>query len=183
MRQCCVILAISLAVGGCAGRADMRSVASQSSAILNTAQLQATKYAEAQTRYEAGARANIASFAKMTAIGNQQLKAAQVTWIDSTMKSQYSALQPLSTADYQKMVDEATAAPITPTTITIDTGKVQQAVAKLNELAREPTLESQMAFLTQFVSSIVSAYQDAKKKAADLANSAANQMKEAAPVQ
>jgi hypothetical protein len=183
MKTLCVLLVISVGVAGCSGRSDMRSVASQSSAILNNAQIQATRYAEAQTRYEAGAHANMASYSKMTAIGNQALKDGQSAWIDSAMESKYSKLKPQSTSDYQKMVDDATAAPITPAAVTIDTSKVRQAVAKLNELAKEQNLESQLAFVTQFASSLVAAYQDAQKKAAEMATDATNKMKETSPTQ
>jgi hypothetical protein len=183
MKQLYILAAILVSVAGCSGRSDMRSVASQSSAILNNAQVQATKYAEAQTRYEAAVQANMASFSKMTAIGNQGLKDAQTAWIDQAMKSKYDGARPLAVSDYQKMVDDATAAPIAPTVITIDTSKVRQAVAKLNELAKEQTLESQLAFVIQFATAVVNAYQDAEKKAADMASKAATQVKEAGPTQ
>lgn len=178
-----VPIVAAVMLNGCAGRSDMRSVASQSSAILNAAQINATKYAEAQTRYEVGAQANIASFNKMSAIGNQAQKAAQATWIDSSMRGLFGELTPRAVADYQKVVDEATAAPIAPTAITIDTSKVRQAVSKLNELAKEQTLESQVAFLANFAATVAGAYQDAQKKAAEMANGAADGMKKAAPVQ
>lgn len=183
MKRLYVLLAVMLALGGCAGRSDMRSVASQSSAILNAAQIQASSYADAQTRYEAGAQANIASFSKMTTIRNQEMKSAQVTWIDSSMKGIYSDLAPKAQADYSKVIDDATAAPIAPTTVTIDTSKVRSAVAKLNEFAKEHDLESQIAFLVDFGSSVAEAFKEAQKKAADMANGAANQMNAAAPIQ
>ena len=103
-----------LVLAGCAGRSDMRAVASQSSAILNQAQIEATRYAEAQTRYEATAQANIASYAKMTAIGTQEAEAGQTTWVDSAMSGLYNGVKPRSLADYQRIVDDATAAPLAP---------------------------------------------------------------------
>jgi hypothetical protein len=172
-----------LLLGGCAGRSEMRAVASQSSAILNQSQIEAARYADAQTRYEATAQATIASFSMMTAIGDQEADSVQTTWIDSSMRSIYGDLRPRSLADYQKIVDDATAAPVAAPTITIDTSKVRQAVARLNELAKEQTLESQLAFLTTFAKTVSAAYQDAQKKAADQANKAADDMKAAAPVQ
>ena len=176
------LLAVLL-LGGCAGRSEMRAVASQSSAILNQSQIEAARYADAQTRYEATAQATIASFSRMTAIGNQSADSVQTTWVDSTMRSIYSDLRPRSLTDYQKMVDDATAAPIAAPTITIDTSKVRQAVAKLNELAKEETLESQLAFLTTFAKTVAAAYEDAQKKAADQAKKAAGDMETIAPVQ
>jgi hypothetical protein len=175
------LLAVLL-LGGCAGRSELRAVASQSSAILNQSQIEAARYADAQTRYEATAQANIASFSTMTAIGNQEADSVQTSWIDSSMRSIYSDLKPRSLTDYRKTVDDATAAPIAAPTIAIDTSKVRQAVAKLNELAKEQTLESQVAFLTTFAKT-AAAYQDAQKKAANQANKAADDIKAAAPVQ
>lgn len=172
-----------LVLSGCAGRSDMRAVASQSSAIMNQAQIEATRYAEAQTRYEAIGQANIASFSKMTAIGNQEAEAVQTTWVDSSMSSLYSGVKPRSLADYQKVIDDATAAPLAPTAITIDTSKVRSVVAQLNELAKEENLESRVAFLTMFAKTVSAAYQDAQKKAAAQANEAANDMKTSSPVQ
>jgi hypothetical protein len=177
------VLGAAMILAGCAGRSEMRSVASQSSAILNAAQINATKYAEAQTRYEAGAQASIAAFNKMTAIGNQEQEAVQGTWIDSTMRGLYGELGARTVDDYEEIVNDATAAPVAPTVITIDTTKVRQAVAKLNELAKEETLQSQVAFLANFAQTVASAYQDAQKKAADMANGAAGEMKKAAPIQ
>jgi hypothetical protein len=176
------LLAILL-LGGCAGQSEMRAVASLSSAILNQSQIEATRYADAQTRYEATAQANIASFSKMTAIGNQEADSVQTSWVDSSMRSIYSDLKPRSLTDYQKTVDDATAAPIAAPTITIDISKVRQAVAKLNELAKEETLESQLAFLTTFAKTVAAAYQDAQKKAANQANKVADDMKATAPLQ
>ena len=176
------LLAVLL-LSGCAGRSEMRAVASLSSAILNQSQIEAARYADAQTRYEATAQAIITSFSMMTAIGNQEADSVQTTWIDSSMRSTYSDLKPRSLTDYQKIVDEATAVPIAAPTITIDTSKVRQAVAKLNELAKEETLESQLAFLTTFAKTVAAAYQDAQKKAADQASKAADDMKATAPAQ
>jgi hypothetical protein len=166
---------------GCAGRSEMRAVASQSSAILNQTQTEAARYADAQTRYEASAQANIASFNKMTTIGNQEADSG--TWIDSSMSGLYNGVRPRSLADYQKIIDDATAAPTAPNVITIDTSKVRAAVAQMNELAKEETLESRLAFLTMFAKAVASAYQDAQKKAADQANSASDSMKSVSPVQ
>lgn len=172
-----------LLIGGCAGRSQMRAVASQSSAILHQSQIEAAGYADAQTRYEATAQANIASFSRMTSIGNQAADSVQTAWIDFSMRSIYSDLKPRSLTDYQKTVDDATAAPIAPPTITIDTGKVRQAVAKLNELAKEETLESQLVFIVTFGKTVAGAYQDAQKKAAEQADKAADEMKASAPAQ
>ncbi len=177
------LLTILLLLGGCAGRSEMRAVASLSSAILNQSQIEAAHYADAQTRYEATAQAIITSFSTMTAIGNQEADSVQTSWIDSSMRGIYSDLKPRSLTDYQKIVDEATAVPIAAPTITIDTSKVRQAVAKLNELAKEETLESQLAFLTTFAKTVAAAYQDAQKKAADQASKAADDIKATAPVQ
>jgi hypothetical protein len=163
---------------GCAGRTEMRAVASQSSAILNQSQIEASRYAEAQTRYEATAQANIASFSKMTTIGNQQ--ADSLTWVDSATRGLNVNAKSLS--DYQKIVDDATAAPVAPATVTIDTSTVRQAVAKLNELSKKESLDSQIAFLTSFAQTAAAAYQDAQKKAADQATKAASDMKTVSPV-
>jgi hypothetical protein len=173
------LLVAAVALPGCAGRSEMRAVASQSGAILNQSQIEASRYAEAQTRYEATAQANIASFSKMTAIGNQQ--ADSLTWVDSSTRG--LDVNASSLSDYQKIVDEATAAPVAPATITIDTSTVRQAVAKLNELSKEESLDSQIAFLTNFAKTVAAAYQDAQKKAAEQATKAATDMKSVSPVQ
>src|SRR5262249_5877992 len=94
------LLAVLL-LSGCAGRSEMRAVASLSSAILNQSQIEAAGYADAQTRYEATAQANIASFSTMTAIGNQQANSVQASWVDSSMRSIHSDLKPRSLSDYQ----------------------------------------------------------------------------------
>ena len=93
-----------LVLGGCAGRSEMRAVASLSSAILNQSQIEAAGYADAQTRYEATAQAIITSFSMMTAIGNQEADSVQTSWVDSSMRSIYSDLKPRSLADIQKIV-------------------------------------------------------------------------------
>jgi hypothetical protein len=113
----------------------------------------------------------------MTAIGNQEAEAVQSTWVDSQMRGLYGDVKPRSLIDYQKVVDDAMAVPIAPTVITIDTSKVRAAVAQLNELAKEETLESRVAFLTMFAKTVAAAYQDAQKKAADQAKAAADGMK------
>jgi len=173
------LLLLGALPAGCAGRSEMRAVASQSSAILNQSQIEASRYAEAQTRYEAIAQANIASYSKMTTIGNQQADA--LTWVDPSMRS--LNVNPRSLSEYQKIVDDATAAPAAPPSITIDTSTVRQAVAKLNELSKEESLDSQIAFLTNFAKTVAAAYQDAQKKAAAQATTAANDMQSASPLQ
>lgn len=183
MTRLWLCLLAALLLGGCAGRSEMRAVASLSSAMLNQSQMEAAGYADAQTRYEATAQANIASFSKMTAIGNQQADSVQTSWVDSSMRTIYSDLKPRSLTDYQKAIDDATAAPVAAPTVRIDTSKVRQAVGKLNELAKEETLESQLAFLTTFAKTVAAAYQDAQKKAADQASKAADNIKASAPVQ
>jgi hypothetical protein len=172
------LLVTTAILAGCAGRSEMRAVASQSGAILNQSQIEASRYAEAQTRYEATAQANIASFSKMTAIGNQQ--ADSLTWVDSATRSLNVNAKSLS--DYQKIVDDATAAPTAPATVTIDTSTVRQAVAKLNELSKKESLDSQIDFLANFAKTAAAAYQDAQKKAAEQATKAASDMKSVSPV-
>jgi hypothetical protein len=172
------LLLIAVTLSACAGRSEMRAVASQSGAILNQSQIEASRYAEAQTRYEATAQANIASFSKMTTIGNQQ--ADSLTWVDSAPRRLNVDAKSLS--DYQRIVDDATAAPVAPATVTIDTSKVRQAVAKLNELSKKESLDSQIDFLANFAKTAAAAYQDAQKKAAEQATKAASDMKSVSPV-
>lgn len=172
MRLMLVMLGLAVVMAGCAGRDDMRSTASQSGAILNQAQRDAAAYGQAQTELDETIVANIASFNAMAAEGNEAMKSDQTIWVDSTMKGHFDSLKPLEPAAYLRSLDLAATPPEVVTPTVIDTSKVRLAVAKLNELAKERDLESQLAFIVQFAMGVKDAYDQAQQKAAGIATTA-----------
>ena len=172
MRCALLTLGLVTALAGCAGRPEMRSTASQSGAILNQAQSDAADYATAQTELDETIVANIASFNAMAAEGAQALKADQTVWIDQTMKGYFDSLKPADPGSYLKALDDASAAPEQAKPTTVDTSKVRLAVGNLNELAKEQDLQSQLSFLVQFALGVQDAFQQAQKKAKEVAGQA-----------
>lgn len=172
MRYIPIILGLAILTAGCAGRDDMRSTASQSGAILNQAQRDAAAYAQAQTDLDETIVANIASFNAMAAEGAESIKADQTVWVDQTMKGYFDSVKSAEPAAYLKALDQATTPPEQVTPTVIDTSKVRLAVAKLNELAKEQDLESQLSFIIQFALGVKDAYEQAEQKAAGIAKTA-----------
>ncbi len=165
-------LCAAVAAAGCSGREEMRSAASQSGAILSQAQREAVDYARTQTELDETIVANISSFNAMAAEGTETMKADQTVWVDATMKGLFDGLKPADPATFVRALDDVSAPPEQVKPTVIDTSKVRLAVANLNELALERDLESQLSFLVQFALGVQDAFEQAQKKAAQVAGQA-----------
>ena len=156
-------------LAGCAGREDMRNVASQSAAILSQTQAQVDLFNKSETRLNNVIQNNIATFNTMTAEANIAVNTRQASWLDPKMKAIFQEVKSGDSSLYIATANNMTASAPSAPVIAVGTEKIRVAVAKLNALAQNPNLQSQVTFLAEFGKGVKDAYDEKQKKATGLA--------------
>lgn len=176
-----IMICLAASLAGCAGRAEVRSVASQSATILSQLQAQVVLFNTSQTGLNNVIQNNIAIYNTRAAQTDRLVKNSQITWLDPKMKAIFGEVKSAEPASYIATANDVTATTPRGPTVDVGTTNIRASVAKLNGLAEAPKLTSQVTFLVEFAKGVKSAYDEQQKKATDLSDSAATKAKALSP--
>lgn len=176
-----IMICLAASLAGCAGRAEVRHVAAQSATILSQTQAQVVLFNTSQTRLNNVIQNNIAIFNTMTTETDRAVKTSQTTWLDPKMKAIFQEVKSADAATYIAAVNDVTSTTPRGPAVNVGTAKIRAAVAKLNALAKAPSLKSQVTFLVEFAKGVKSAFDEQQKKATDFTNGAAAKAKALSP--